>query len=134
MIRVLLFGAGGRMGRLIQTEFANHPEIQIAAGVEDPSHPDLTAFKSDIPPFNSPPQSEGDKLLPHSPPLSGGEKKGGNCKIQPDVPPYSEAEVWVDFSLREPAMKHLRAAADLRKPFIAAVTGFSPQDLDIIQG
>ncbi len=36
-----------------------------------------------------------------------------------------DADVWLDFSLAGPAVKHVRKAASLGKPFVLAATGYS---------
>ena len=39
MIKVLLFGAAGRMGRLVSVELEDQEDISLMAGVEAPGHP-----------------------------------------------------------------------------------------------
>jgi len=46
-------------------------------------------------------------------------------KVIRDDQPYPSSDVWVDFSLREPALQHIRHAAKSNVPFIMAVTGFN---------
>ncbi len=41
MIDVVLFGARGRMGRLVAETYTASPRIHIIAGVERPAHPDV---------------------------------------------------------------------------------------------
>ncbi len=41
MIKVVLFGARGRMGKMVTDEFADNSDIILVAGVERPDHPDF---------------------------------------------------------------------------------------------
>ncbi len=99
MIRVVLFGAGGRMGRLVIDTLSNESDIEIAAGVESPDHP---AIRSGI----------------------------NGQKIYPDGDKLPEADVWFDFSLAEPAVRHAGQAADMTIPLVIAATGISASDMN----
>lgn len=93
MIRVVLFGALGRMGTLVTDVLNGQPDITLVAGVEYPNHHSIG-------------------------------KTIGNVPILADGDDLPDADVWIDFSLAEPALDHARQAAKLSKPLIIAATGF----------
>ncbi len=57
MIRVILFGAGGRMGRLVAAELAEQGDMTLVAGVEIQGHPDIASTTSGAPVY-----TDGDEL------------------------------------------------------------------------
>jgi len=108
MIKILLFGARGRMGRLICEEYSQQntdadkkATVSLIAGVEHGKHLDIGEIILGIPIIAS-----GDEL--------------------------PSADVWVDFSLSDPAIEHAVLAAEKGIPIIIAATGFTGQQLDKI--
>ena len=49
MIKVVLFGASGRMGRLVASNLAEIDDIQLVAGVECPGHYSVGSTLGDAP-------------------------------------------------------------------------------------
>lgn len=94
MIRLLLFGALGRMGRMTSEELSKVEDISLSGAVEAPGHPGVGSMIEGV-------------------------------AVKADSEPYSEADVWLDFSLALPAMEHARRAAELGKPLAIAATGFT---------
>ena len=97
MIRVLLFGCRGRMGRIAALEIAEAEDLQLVAGVE----------------------REGSDYIP---------EEEETYPVIPDDGNYPEADVWLDFSLAEPAVRHAGLAANKGIPLVIAATGFSIAD------
>ncbi len=97
MIKTLLFGACGRMGRLTAEVISSTSDIKLVAGIERKDHPEM-----------------GSTLF--------------GVKIISDQMEFPKADVWIDFSLHEPALKHIHRASEKGTPFIMAVTGFSAEE------
>ena len=102
MIRVVLFGACGRMGRMVMEELTGNKEFLLVAGIESSSHPEL-------------------------------HKIVDRVKILSDHDNLPEADVWLDFSLPEPALFHADLAAQRGIPTVIAVTGFGPEQSDVLK-
>ncbi len=109
MITILLFGARGRMGKLICEDLSPRnsnvdkaPSVSIIAGVERANHPDIGTQIFGIP-----------------------------IVASNDTLPSTDA--WVDFSLSEPAIDHARMAAEKHKPLVIAATGFSDEQIEDIK-
>ena len=109
MINFLLFGARGRMGKIITEDFGinqlsqkDNSDINLLAGVECESHPDVGKFFF------------GKKILS-------------------DEDNFPECDVWVEFSLAEPAMRHVRLAVKDSIPVVIAATGFNEDQISEIK-
>ncbi len=101
MIDIILFGARGRMGKIITAEFAGFEDdkqepdgLKIAAGIEREGHPDIG-------------------------------KTVDNVEIYSDRQTFPKADVWVDFSLAAPAVNHVEQACRNSVPIVIAATGFT---------
>jgi 4-hydroxy-tetrahydrodipicolinate reductase len=93
LIRVLLFGAEGRFGKLITAELNQQDDISMIAGVECQGHKAIT--------------------------------DSGIISDEDNLP---DADVWVDASIADAAIKHIRKASKLGKAIVVAATGFSDKD------
>jgi len=102
MIKVILFGAVGRMGRLVIEELLEQTDMIIVAGIEHPEHDAVGIEIRDIP-------------------------------IIADGRELPEADVWVDFSLGEPALEHIRRASELGMPIVMPATGFDDKGVREIE-
>lgn len=102
MIKVVLFGACGRMGRLAAAQIASADGLKLVAGVEKPNYPGI-----------------------------GGTVE--NAPILPDTADLPPADIWFDFSLAQPALRHLQNAAAAGTPFIMAATGFTDDGFKLIK-
>ncbi|MBZ0264342.1 4-hydroxy-tetrahydrodipicolinate reductase [bacterium] len=100
MIRVCLFGAGGRMGRAVLEALATESDIEVVDAVDTPNQAGNLA---------------GDHML-----VADGESAG------------TSADVWVDVSLREAAIKHSKRAATLNIPILIGATGFSETEIETL--
>lgn len=103
MISILLFGARGRMGQLICEEYSpnNFKNRQISITAGVERDNHPEIGKT----FFGIPIVESSGSLP-------------------------SADVWVDFSLADPAMEHTRMATEIHKPIVIAATGFNDHQLD----
>jgi len=113
MIRVVVNGAAGRMGRMIVSGVASDPELQLAGAVERPDHPLIGR--------------------------DAGEVAGvGNLgvKISPDTELrriLAEADVAIEFTTPEATLEHLKVAVELGKPMVIATTGYTPQQREELE-
>lgn len=99
MIKVILFGARGRMGRMVAADLISQDNVSIIAGVEIREHPDINST------------CEGVKIIA-------------------DSSPIPQADVWVDFSLADAAVRHAQLASKNCVPLVIGATGFSSEQLD----
>ncbi len=97
MIRVILFGAQGRMGRLVTDVLAKQEDMSLVAGVERSDHPNVD----------------------HGINLDGDE--------------LPQADVWIDFSIGDAVISHLRQASKQSVPLIIAATGFDAEVMKEIE-
>lgn len=103
MIRILFFGALGKMGRDVTAMLANDSEMSIIAGVESTDY---------IP--------SAESMTPY--PIIADTGKN-----------YPDADVWIEFTHAKPAMKHIEAASDAGKAILVASTGFSQSEIEHIR-
>jgi 4-hydroxy-tetrahydrodipicolinate reductase len=97
MIRVILFGAQGRMGRLVTEVIHEQKDMNLVAGVEHVDHPMIDQ---------------------------------GNYVDGDDLP---QADVWIDFSVGEAVISHLRQASIMSVPLIIAATGYNVESMNEIR-
>ena len=96
-ISIALFGAAGRMGRVILCEAQEVDDIKVAHAYEKTGHP-----------------------------LIGQRIEGLRIEATPKEI-GKDTQVIVDFSTAEAALRHVQMAADARVPCVAGVTGISEQ-------
>ena len=108
MINILLFGARGRMGQLICAEYS---QMNFNA--------DKKAIVSIIAGIEHGEHPDIGKTISGIPIVAPGDK-------------LPSADVWVDFSLADPAIEHAVMAAENRIPIVIAATGFTGQQLNIL--
>jgi 4-hydroxy-tetrahydrodipicolinate reductase len=105
MIRVGVFGAGGRMGRTVSQAVIDDPELQLVAAV-DPQHAGIDL----------------DQLGLHG--------TGLHMAATSQALADAEAEVAVDFTVLEAARDNLEWCADHGVHAVVGTTGFTADDLE----
>jgi 4-hydroxy-tetrahydrodipicolinate reductase len=108
-VRIAVFGAAGKMGRLILNAIAQTPGAVLVAAVERPSLPELG--------------SDANRLagLPE-----------GRVRLQAERPAAGQADVWIDFSAPGMAVPNAAAAVQAGAAIVIGTTGLSAQDKDAI--
>lgn len=104
MIRVGVFGAGGRMGSTVCRAVAADPELELVAAI-DPYHAGIDLHQLGI------------------------EGTGLQVGAKPDAMADAEAEVVVDFTVADAARENLHWCAANSVHAVVGTTGFSPDDL-----
>ena len=104
MIRVGVFGAGGRMGSTVCRAVAADPELELVAAI-DPYHAGIDLHQLGI------------------------EGTGLQVGAKPDAMADAEAEVVVDFTVADAARENLRWCAANSVHAVVGTTGFSSDDL-----
>jgi len=108
-IRVLVSGAGGRMGRTVVDAVLGADDMELVGGV-DPAYPGTLLTE----------------LVPGAPELViGGEVAEAVEECEPDV--------MVDFTRPEAVMDNLRAALPAGVACVVGTTGFSPEAIDEVR-
>lgn len=103
MIKMIICGAGGRMGKRIINCAGTEPDLRVAGAVERAGHPDM----------------EKDAGL-----ISGGEELG--VKITSDLRVVVEAgDVVIDFSAPAAVEENIAAAVEAGKALVIGTTGLS---------
>lgn len=102
MTRVLVVGAGGRMGAEVCRLLARQHDIELAGGIETAGHP-----------------------------LLGSALGIGTITTDIDAA-AGRADVVVDFSLPAAADANLAAAARAARPYITGITGLAPAQLELL--
>ncbi len=95
MIRVCLSGARGRMGRALVDLFPGEADLQLAAALERPGHPEL-----------------GLKIAP------------GVTLVAEARAAIEGCDVLLDFSLPSGVLEHAALCADANRPLVTGTTGF----------
>ncbi|MEN8142462.1 MAG: 4-hydroxy-tetrahydrodipicolinate reductase [Thermodesulfobacteriota bacterium] len=107
MIKVIVAGAAGRMGRRITYMVDQHPELQLVGGFENSGNPEIGKDLGE---------------------LAGIEKVG--VTLSEGLPSVIEqGEVIIDFTFHEATMKFARLAAEHNKAMVIGTTGLSPENL-----
>src|SRR5215211_1943470 len=104
MIRVGVFGAGGRMGSTVCGAVAKDPELELVAAV-DPYHAEIDLQQMGVP--------VSGQVARHADALKG-----------------AHAEVAVDFTVVDAARDNLEWCAENGVHAVVGTTGFSDADLD----
>ncbi len=103
MLKVILCGAGGRMGREIISAAQKDDEIKIIAGIEEKSNPFVNKKIEDIPIYE-----DITKVI-------------------------GEADCVVEFTNHIATMENLRKSAPYKKPYCIGTTGFSATEIGEIK-
>lgn len=107
MAKVIIAGAGGRMGRRIGYMVNEHPELQVAAGFERPDSPDVGKDMGEL----------------------GGYGTSG-IKVAEDLAAViDQGDVIIDFTFHEATMKIARQAAKKNRAMVIGTTGLSQENL-----
>ena len=110
MIRVIINGACGRMGRLIIQGVAQQDDMELAGAIEYPEHPQIGSDAGVV---------------------AGIGETGVTItgKLE-DV--LESADVVIEFSKPEATVEHLRQVVDADKAMVIATTGYTPEELATI--
>ncbi len=103
--RVAIAGAGGRMGRMLLNLATAHPELTVTAAFEVTGHPVV-----------------GEDIG-----VLAGTKPSGATVTDDAAAALAAADVVIEFTLPEPSLDHLRAAADAGCAVVLGTTGFSAE-------
>ncbi|MEO0127834.1 MAG: 4-hydroxy-tetrahydrodipicolinate reductase [candidate division WOR-3 bacterium] len=103
MLKIVLCGAAGRMGREIISIVQKSEHVKIIAGIEDKSNPMVNKRIEDIPIYN--------ELLSV----------------------IEQADCIVEFTNHIATMENLRKSASYKKPYCIGTTGFSKTEIDEIK-
>lgn len=107
MIKVIVAGAAGRMGRRIIYMVDQHAELQLVAGFENSGNPEIGKDLGE---------------------LAGIDKVG--VTLSEGLPSVIEqGDVIIDFTFHEATMKFARLAAEHNKAMVIGTTGLSPENL-----
>lgn len=100
MIRVIVVGAGGRMGNALVGEIRETKDMAVLYGIEKRGHPAI------------------------------GSPYGQNFIMDNLTEVIKEGEVVVDFSEREAVLNHKKILIRGGKPYLCGVTGFQEKELE----
>jgi len=112
MVKVVVAGAAGRMGREILRAVAEHPEMELQGGFERPDHPQLGVDLGSL--------AGGPEL---GLALAGSLAEAG-----------AKAQVLIEFTYPEPTLAHLRDAAGMGLAAVVGTTGLGPEALEEVAG
>jgi 4-hydroxy-tetrahydrodipicolinate reductase len=106
MIKVIVIGAGGRMGRMLVTGISQDNDLELAGAIESPDVPFLGKDAGELAGLSS----LGIPIVDDS--------------HLADL--FSKADVAVNFiTPKEAVLKHLQIAVDCKKPMVIGTTGFT---------
>jgi 4-hydroxy-tetrahydrodipicolinate reductase len=108
MIKAIVIGAAGRMGRMIVNAIQNAEGITCAGAVEAPSHPAVGSDAGTV--------AGLDEL---------GVKIVDNLKSV-----IQQGAVVIDFTTAKASLKNMEIAAQHHMPMVVGSTGFSPEQLE----
>ncbi|MDE0326718.1 MAG: 4-hydroxy-tetrahydrodipicolinate reductase [Candidatus Poribacteria bacterium] len=111
MIRVIINGACGRMGRLIIQGVSQQADMELVGAIEYPEHPQIgsdAGVVAGVGDIGVPITGELDDLL-------------------------QNADVVIEFSKPEATLEHLRQVVNADKAMIIATTGYDPDELETVK-
>jgi 4-hydroxy-tetrahydrodipicolinate reductase len=111
MIRVIINGACGRMGRLIIRGVSEQADMEIVGAIEFPEHPQIGSDAGVVAGIGE-----------------IGVAVTGNLE---DV--LESADVVIEFSKPEATLQHLREVVNADKAMVIATTGFEPDELATVR-
>ena len=112
MVKILVVGSAGRMGRMIILCLENMEGVSLSSATEVPSSPYIGSDAGEL----------------------AGLGKIGVIIKNDLLSAMAECDVVIDFTLPEVTMKTFRAAVQLNKAIVIGTTGFSPDQKKEIQG
>lgn len=107
MIRVVVSGAAGRMGRRLLELVQQDPETTLVGALESPAHPALGKTVASLCNESSP-------------------AKGGDVRLASEPAPNLAADVVIDFSVPEQALRLATQAAERGWAMVVGTTGLTP--------
>lgn len=107
MTRVVVAGAAGRMGRRVMYMVAQHPDLQLVGGFEQPGNPEIGKDLGDL----------------------AGTGKVGVSLSEGLASVIEQGEVIIDFTFHESTMKFAKLAAEHKKAMVIGTTGLSQDNL-----
>ncbi|HGE72112.1 TPA: 4-hydroxy-tetrahydrodipicolinate reductase [Candidatus Poribacteria bacterium] len=110
MIKVIVIGAGGRMGRMLVTGIANDKDLELVGAVEAPSVPFIGKDAGE---------------------LAGIAKIGVEITGDSHLSElFKKADVAINFiTPKEAVIKHLQVAVENKKPMVIGTTGFNADEM-----
>ena len=111
MIRVIINGACGRMGRLIIQGVSQQADMELSGAIEYPEHPQIGSDAGVV--------------------AGIGEIGVAITSKLEDV--LENADVVIEFSKPEATIQHLRQVVDADKAMVIATTGFNPDELETVK-
>ena len=111
MIRVIINGACGRMGRLIINGVAQQPDMELVGAIEFPEHPQIGSDAGVV----------------------AGIGETGVTITSKLKSVLGSADVVIEFSKPEATIQHLRQVVDADKAMVIATTGYNPDELATVQ-
>ena len=111
MIRVIINGACGRMGRLIIQGVSQQTDMELVGAIEYPEHPQIGSDAGVV-------AGIGDIGIPITSELK-------------DVLP--NADIVIEFSKPEATLEHLQQVVNADKAMIIATTGYDPDELATVK-
>ncbi|MEO0088537.1 MAG: 4-hydroxy-tetrahydrodipicolinate reductase [candidate division WOR-3 bacterium] len=103
MIKVILIGALGKMGRVLGEVINKEKDMQIIYGIEKENHPDLNKHFYD------------GYLL---------------SKLEKVI---NECDICVEFTNPQATLEHLEIIKKAKKPFLIGTTGFTKEEMEILK-
>jgi len=114
MIKVIVIGAGGRMGRMLVTSIANEKDMQLVGAIEASSVPFLGKDAGE---------------------LAGIGNLGVPITDDSHLPElFKKADVAINFiTPKEAVLGHLHKAVESQKPMVIGTTGFTADEMKTIK-
>ncbi len=110
MIRILVIGAAGRMGRTLVSCIDDTEGVEVSGGTENPGHPSVGSDLGE---------------------LAGIGKNGVRLIDKLDVA-VEGCDAIIDFTTPESSLQTLKIAAEKKRPVILGTTGFSKAQKEVI--
>ena len=111
MIRVVITGVCGRMGRCITRGIAQHPDMQLVGAIQYPSHPQIGSDAG----------------------IVAGIADIGVAITGELRNVLHSADVVIDFSKPDASLNHLQQVVHADKAMVLGTTGFSPDELATVK-
>jgi 4-hydroxy-tetrahydrodipicolinate reductase len=109
MLKIVIAGASGRMGRALLEAVIGAPDLELHAALEQPGHPSIGR--------------------------DAGELVGASCGVRVSDQPAAAvvgADALIDFTRPEGTLAHLQACAASRARMVIGTTGFTLPQKDLI--
>lgn len=114
MIKTIVIGAGGRMGRMLVTGISNDKELELVGAIEAPNVPFLGKDAGE---------------------LAGIAKLGVPIVDDSNLSElFNKADVAINFiTPKEAVIRHLQVAVECQKSMVIGTTGFSADEMKVIK-